>query len=236
MDRPHRGGRDAAQQDAARLVSSEPGAEVVLILDDGSARYGIGRLPTSAVCLSDDHGVSRRHAEISMMGGRWQVIDLRSRNGTYVQGELVRGSATLVHGAVIRCGSTELRFIEPDPTEHDHVPSTHGLTAWPPLTVKECAFLVAFTRPFMRLPESQLAGVRPPKNSELAVELGYSEPAIRKRLKDLYRKYQLTDLSNEARRSELALRARLHRDVLAWHRGDTCRIPEQPYRAEARSD
>jgi len=187
----------------------------VVSLDDYAVRYEIGRLPSSAVCLQDDHGVSRRHAEIAAMAGRWHVTDLRSRNGTFVNGELVRATAVLVHGTLIRCGTTELRFEEPDLPRAAQAPSTEGITAWPTLSERDCALLVVFTRPFMRALESQLASVRPPKNSEIAEELGYSEAAIRKRLKDLYRKFKLTDLPNDQRRHELAVRARLHREVLA---------------------
>lgn len=183
-------------------------------LQDAAVRYEIGRLPTSEVCLQDDRGVSRRHAEIASMAGRWQLTDLGSRNGTYVNGELVRATATLVNGAVIRCGTTELRFEEPIVGDDAQAPSTEGLTAWPSLSEGDIKLLVVFTRPFVRIPESQLAGVRPPKNSEIADELGYTEEAIRKRLKELYRRFDLTDLPNDRRRQELALRARLHRDVL----------------------
>ena len=187
----------------------------MLRLDDEGLRYEIGRLPDSAVCLDDDAGVSRSHAQIAATAGRWQVTDLRSRNGTFVDGELVRASATLVHGVVIRCGSTELRFEEPVLARMSQAPSTESLTSWPPLSAKELEFLVVFTRPFARVPESQLDAVRPPKNSEIADELGYSLPAIRKRLKELYRKFGLTDLTHDRRRLELAQRARLHREVLA---------------------
>jgi len=189
-------------------------------LDDVSVRYEIGRLVTSQICLEHDRGVSRRHAEIASMAGRWQLTDLGSRNGTYVNGEIVRATAALVNGAVIRCGTTELRF-EEEPMVRDHAqaPSTEGLTAWPPLSEGDRRLLVVFTRPFVRIPESQLAGIRPPKNREIADELGYSDQAIRKRLKELYRKFDLADLPNDRRRQELALRARIHRGVLAERSG-----------------
>lgn len=197
-------------------------------LERAAVRYEIGRLPTSEICLQDDRGVSRQHAEIVSMAGRWQLTDLGSRNGTYVNGELVRATATLVNGTLIRCGTTELRFEEPTASESAQAPSTEGLKAWPPLSERERTLLVVFTRPFMRIPESQLAGVRPPKNSEIAEELGYTEQTIRKRLKELYRKFDLTDLPHDRRRQELALRARLHRGVLVERGRGTPGTPERP--------
>jgi len=120
---------------------------------------------------------------------------------------------------MIRCGTTELWFEEPIVGEDAQAPSTEGLTAWPPLSEGDRRLLVVFTRPFVRTPESEITVVRPPKNSEIADELGYSEETIRKRLKELYRRFELTDLPNDRRRQELALRARLHRDVLAARSG-----------------
>jgi pSer/pThr/pTyr-binding forkhead associated (FHA) protein len=203
----------------ARLGWTERGLLTEISLEDDAARYEIGRLPTSEICLQDDRGVSRRHAEIVSMAGRWQLTDLGSRNGTYVNGELVRATATLVNGTMITCGTTELCFEEPITNEEAQAPSTEGLIAWPPLSAGDCALLVVFTRPFIRTPESQFAGLRPPKNREISEELGYTEETIRKRLKELYRKFHLTDLPNDRRRQELALRARLHRGVLAERRG-----------------
>jgi ABC-type multidrug transport system ATPase subunit/pSer/pThr/pTyr-binding forkhead associated (FHA) protein len=46
----------------------------------------IGRLPTNDIVL-DDLGVSRVHAELRPMpGGRYELVDLNSNNGTYVNG------------------------------------------------------------------------------------------------------------------------------------------------------
>jgi len=216
---PSRSGHRLSGGGAARLGWAELGAVMEISLEDASVRYEIGRLLTSEICLQHDRGVSRRHAEIVSMAGRWQLTDLGSRNGTYVNGELVRATATLVNGAVIKCGTTELRFGEPMVGDDAQAPSTEGLTAWPPLSEGDRRFLVVFTRPFGRIPESQLAGVRPPKNSEIADELGYSEQTIRKRLKELYRKFDLADLPNDRRRQELALRARIHRGVLSERSG-----------------
>jgi ABC transport system ATP-binding/permease protein len=52
----------------------------------------IGRLPDNDVVL-DDLLVSRRHAELHRVDGGWQMRDLASANGTYVNGQRVSKAA-----------------------------------------------------------------------------------------------------------------------------------------------
>ena len=46
-------------------------------------RIVFGRLPECDVVLSDS-GISREHAELVRVGAGWEVHDLDSRNGTFV--------------------------------------------------------------------------------------------------------------------------------------------------------
>jgi pSer/pThr/pTyr-binding forkhead associated (FHA) protein/S1-C subfamily serine protease len=48
--------------------------------------------------------VSARHAELRLSGGAWRVTDLRSRNGTFLNGQRLTGSAALKAGDAIRLG------------------------------------------------------------------------------------------------------------------------------------
>jgi RsiW-degrading membrane proteinase PrsW (M82 family) len=63
----------------------------------------IGRDEGCGVPLVGDTGVSRRHAEVRAEGGRFVVADLRSTNGTLVNGALVTSEA-LRSGDVIKLG------------------------------------------------------------------------------------------------------------------------------------
>ena len=58
----------------------------------------------------DHPNVSRRHAEFEVAGGTVVVRDLGGTNGTYVNGELVRGARPLVPGDRINIGPFELTF------------------------------------------------------------------------------------------------------------------------------
>lgn len=65
-----------------------------------------GRLPDSDLVLSHPY-VSRRHAEIVCEDGRFYVVDLGSRHGTYLNGDLIRGRARLHEGDSLGFGVRE---------------------------------------------------------------------------------------------------------------------------------
>jgi pSer/pThr/pTyr-binding forkhead associated (FHA) protein len=65
-------------------------------------RLRIGRLPDNDVVL-DDLLVSRRHAELRRTPVGWQLVDLNSGNGTFVNGRQIR-SATITPRDVIGLG------------------------------------------------------------------------------------------------------------------------------------
>jgi len=77
----------------------------------------LGRAPECDVPI-DDGGVSRRHASIEKREGRWVVEDLGSRNGTSVNGEIVKGATrALEAGDVVRIARTEIVLATLSPLE-----------------------------------------------------------------------------------------------------------------------
>lgn len=81
----------------------------------GQGPWLVGREPTAAVVLDYDPFVSARHAEVRRSGAGFEVADLYSSNGTWVDWKrLARGSAQRVdNGAVVRVGKTILLFRKP---------------------------------------------------------------------------------------------------------------------------
>jgi pSer/pThr/pTyr-binding forkhead associated (FHA) protein len=75
----------------------------------GRERMLIGRLGRSDI-LIDDSSVSREHAIIERRDGRFVLEDLKSTNGTFVNGEFV-DVRVLNHGDKIRIGNTVLQLI-----------------------------------------------------------------------------------------------------------------------------
>ncbi len=92
---------------------------VVVMSPDGAtaahrihAAVTVGRDPTSDVVLADA-ATSRKHARLAARGGAVEVIDLESRNGTFVDGQPVT-RAVAPPGSVIRIGSFMLLVMHLD--------------------------------------------------------------------------------------------------------------------------
>lgn len=75
----------------------------------------IGRAGDAEVQI-DAGGVSRHHARITVAGDDARVEDLRSKNGTFVDGVAVVGSRPLADGNEIRVGPVALIFRVAAPT------------------------------------------------------------------------------------------------------------------------
>jgi len=93
----------------------------------------IGRDPSNDVVL-DQPNASRFHAQITRVGRRYFVTDLRSSNGTFVNNQRVEGDVWLVPSDTIRIGSykfvlDEDRFIGTDEADGLRVEMYH-LNKW----------------------------------------------------------------------------------------------------------
>ena len=90
----------------------------------------IGRGEQSDVRLRDE-SVSSAHATLLRKGDTWYVVDLRSVNGTYVDGYGVAGERELHTGATLRVGAVEMLFRSfVGGVEEAHTRRKGGLWAW----------------------------------------------------------------------------------------------------------
>jgi pSer/pThr/pTyr-binding forkhead associated (FHA) protein len=104
----------AASRDPAsslgRLVvvatSGQPAPGAVFALD---AVTTLGRDLGSSVVVDDPYA-SAQHAVLTFRGRAWYVEDLRSTNGTHVNGARVAGVAALTYGDEIQIGDVRLRL------------------------------------------------------------------------------------------------------------------------------
>ena len=104
----HVGGADGLPADAALLVVKRgPNAGARFLLDRDTTTAG--RHPEADIFL-DDVTVSRRHAEFRRNDGEFEVVDVGSLNGTYVNRE-PRNSQTLSTGDEIQIGKFRLVFL-----------------------------------------------------------------------------------------------------------------------------
>lgn len=69
----------------------------------------IGRAAESDVRIRDD-SVSSNHATLLRKGSAWFVVDLRSANGTFVDGLRIAGERELTSGSRLKLGRVELMF------------------------------------------------------------------------------------------------------------------------------
>lgn len=111
-------------------IAALPSGSALLLVRAGAlagARYlldtdvtTVGRHPEADIFF-DDVTVSRRHAEITRSGTAFEIVDQRSLNGTYVNGERVDRSA-LANGYELRIGKFRLNFFS-SPSD---VPAANG--------------------------------------------------------------------------------------------------------------
>src|SRR5450432_4284253 len=88
-----------------RLIAIGPAAPVLAPsareLSSDSRRISIGNAPDNDLVIGMQ-GVSRHHAKIERRRDSYRVIDLESSNGTFVNGERVRGALSFKVGDELR--------------------------------------------------------------------------------------------------------------------------------------
>ncbi|MEO9151910.1 MAG: FHA domain-containing protein [Lapillicoccus sp.] len=119
-----RGGRQRAQppvgkDPAPRPARQGPRVPTGLVVTEGQlagtslplGRGGvlIGRSPECTLVLDDEFS-SGRHARIFPGSDGWLVEDLGSRNGTFLGGQKLTGTAPVSIGSVLRIGRTTLEL------------------------------------------------------------------------------------------------------------------------------
>jgi pSer/pThr/pTyr-binding forkhead associated (FHA) protein len=178
-------------------------AELELVVLEGD-RIVIGRDPDNDLTLPWDVEVSRVHALLERLAGAWTVVDDDlSRNGTYVNGQRVRGRRRLNDRDVVKVGATDLLYRNPAEDAGETVRGSVG-AAVAGVTPSQQRVLVALCGPLL---DNAQPGATPPANSELAEELNLSTEAVRSHLKTLFKLFEVPNLPQNRKRAELARRA-----------------------------
>ena len=97
----------------------------------GTEEVSIGRADNCTVCVATDQ-VSRKHATIQRVLGKYYIVDLRSTNGTFVNEQKVE-RAKLQDGDQIRVGKTVLKYTE-SPVEQQYFEHVFNLASTDALT------------------------------------------------------------------------------------------------------
>lgn len=143
----------------------------------------------------DDVSVSRIHALLHLLNGRWFIEDCGSRNGISVNGRQVTSMHPLRSADEVRLGRARLVFCGQVAASGS---PTDAVIKRPPITARERDVLVALCGP---LANGDLF-TEPATVREIAAELTVSENAIKLHLANLVAKFGIEGA--ERRRSRLA--------------------------------
>jgi hypothetical protein len=166
-------------------------------------RLVLGRAAGSDLEIAWDPRVSGVHAYLERRGRRWVIEDDGlSRNGTFVNGERLRGQRTLRDGDLIQAGDTVIGFRHPEP---EPVLATISVPTVAPPEVSEAQrrVLVALCRPLSG--DDELAA--PASNEQIATELVLSLSAVKGHLRVLFSRFGLDGAPQNQKRLLLAERA-----------------------------
>jgi pSer/pThr/pTyr-binding forkhead associated (FHA) protein/ABC-type multidrug transport system ATPase subunit len=145
-----------ADQELARLILEQgptPGVEFKFT----GLPMILGREKVCDIVIASDQ-VSRRHARLSREGARYQIEDLGSSNGTYVNGERLTAPRALKEMDEIRLGpAVVLRFVLPE-----RPPATVKITLEPAARTNQPAMATMIARPERASPLVPPAAPPPP--------------------------------------------------------------------------
>jgi len=182
------------------FLRDDGGGHQVITLDGD--RLVLGRAPGSDLEIAWDPRVSGVHAYLERRGPRWVIEDDGlSRNGTFVNGDRLRGQRTLRDGDVIGVGDTVMGFRHPGPEPVLATVSVPTLSA-PAVTDAQRRVLVALCRPLAA--EESTA---PATNEQIAAELVLSLSAVKGHLRILFSRFGLEEAAQNQKRLRLAERA-----------------------------
>jgi pSer/pThr/pTyr-binding forkhead associated (FHA) protein len=181
----------------------------------------IGRSSSADICLSWDARVSRMHARLELVGDDpatdWTVVDDgTSRNGSYVNGERIRGRAHLREGDGLSVGRTLLVFRVGTAAERD---DPHARPEWTQggatifgrpyvnrasLSDTQRRVLLALARPA----DETSASPQTATDEEIARELFLNVETVRAHLQILFERFGVAALPPEQRRGAVVTMAR----------------------------
>lgn len=174
----------------------------ILRLSGGNPRT-IGRTENNDLPLLGNLEVSRTHAQLQAHGAGWSIVDDQlSRNGTYVNGDLVRRFRRLEDHDVIRIGTTSIVFRQPR-VVGDQTTSMASGSHRPHVTPAEQRVLIELCRPLLQ--SDGLA--TPATNPTIADELVISVAGVKSHVRSLFTKLEIGEMAQNRKRAELAHRA-----------------------------
>jgi pSer/pThr/pTyr-binding forkhead associated (FHA) protein len=194
---------EVERRGAPFLVFRDGAGSQVIVELENHGQLTVGRWAGNTVALDWDDAVSRTHAGFERLGADWIVVDDGlSRNGTFVNGERLRGRRRLRDGDVVTMGETAIAFQDPSASRSRATRTLPGQHVAEQLTPAQRRVLTALCRPFA---ETRYAA--PASNREIAAELVVSVEAVKQTMRRLFNSFGIEDLPQNEKRTALALAA-----------------------------
>jgi hypothetical protein len=182
------------------VFRDEEGRQQILPLGPERERVTLGRGPGMDVRLAWDPEVSRLHAELECRGGEWTVVDDGlSANGTWLNGEPVRGRRRVCDGDSIRIGQTIVVFRSPAASGDTSTRRAVDGGAPPAVSEAQKRVLIALARPY----RAGGAFAMPATNQAIADELFLTVDAVKAHLRALFDRFGIADLPQNRKRTRL---------------------------------
>jgi len=180
------------------LVYRDGGGRQRIVALEGRDRLTVGRDAASDLALEWDQEVSRAHAQLERVGSQWAITDDGlSRNGTFVNGERLRGRRRLADEDLVRCGDTMMLFRAPEEKSAATVAANKPMPS--PISDAQRRVLIAMCRPF----RDGGAFASPASNQQIAAELVVSIDAVKTHVRALFQRLGVEDLPQHRKRVRL---------------------------------
>jgi pSer/pThr/pTyr-binding forkhead associated (FHA) protein len=193
----------------ARIEAERRGTPFLALKDDAGhqaivelagPQMTIGRRADNDVVIAWDPEVSRLHAQLEHIKGDWCVVDDGlSRNGTYLNGDRVRGRHRLRDGDRLCCGATIVVYRAPTEGESMSTLAVTGPAENVSLSDMQRKVLVVLCRPM-----GVSAFAPPATNREISEELFLSVDSVKAHLRVLFERFGLDALPQNQKRAQLA--------------------------------
>jgi pSer/pThr/pTyr-binding forkhead associated (FHA) protein len=195
---------EAERKDASFLVYRD--SEETLRVDSVSDEFTVGRNREAELCIHWDDQVSGLHAELEQLGGELTLVDDGlSRNGSYVNGERVRGRRRLRDGDLLQFGRTVVLVRRPTGRDQRATELAIRAVSAVELSARQREVLTALCRPL----SDANSFAAPATNRQIADELFLSIPAVKLHLRALFDKFGVSDLPQNEKRLALVGLARV---------------------------
>jgi pSer/pThr/pTyr-binding forkhead associated (FHA) protein len=184
------------------LVVRDGDSQLQLIALTADARkLTVGRRAEMDVSIGWDAEVSGLHAELQAFSGEWTILDDGlSTNGTFVNGNRVRGRQRLRDGDRVRVGKTVIVYRSVDTVTVPRTAPTGEQPSAAALTDTQRRVLIALCRPY----RDGDRFATPSSNAQIAAELFVTVDAVKAQLRVLFTKFELGDLPQHEKRVRLA--------------------------------